>query len=94
MAPRRPGWLIEPKGRRSCPVDRYLEEGPRTTDWLAKGVVKHHRAIGTTLNLLIHSGFVIARVEEWRPTDAQIAARPELAEERERPMFLLVAAGL
>ncbi|MBV9747245.1 MAG: hypothetical protein JO157_00370 [Acetobacteraceae bacterium] len=70
----------------------YLVEGPRTTDWLAEGVVKHHRTIGTTLNLLIEAGFTISHVEEFGPTDEQIAARPELAEERERPMFLLVAA--
>lgn len=54
--------------------------------------VNHHRTLGTTLNLLIRSGFTIAHVEEFGPSDAQIAANPDLAEERERPMFLLVAA--
>lgn len=54
--------------------------------------VKHHRTLGTTLNFLIRSGFTIAHVEEFGPSDAQIAANPDLAEERERPMFLLVAA--
>jgi hypothetical protein len=67
-------------------------EGPRTTNWLAEGVVKQHRTIGTTLTYLIRCGFIITHVEEWAPTDEQIAARPELFEERERPMFLLVAA--
>jgi SAM-dependent methyltransferase len=92
-APTRPGWSVDAGGRKTWPVDRYLVEGPRTTDWLAKGVLKHHRTIGTTLNLLIRSGFAISHVEEFCPTDEQIAAKPELAEERERPMFLLVAAG-
>ena len=73
-------------------VDSYRVEGPRTTDWLTKGVIKQHRMIGTTLNLLIRAGFAISHVEEWGPTDDQIAARPGLAEDRERPMFLLVAA--
>ena len=91
-APTHPGWSIDAQGRRTWPVDRYLVEGPRTTDWLATGIVKHHRTIGTTLNHLIRSGFVITHVEEFCPTEEQIAARPELAEERERPMFLLVAA--
>ena len=68
----------------------YLIEGPRTTDWLAKGVVKHHRTLGTTLNLLIRSGFQVEHVEEFCPSDEQIAMRPELAEELDRPMFLLV----
>lgn len=92
MAPTSPGWSVDAEGRKTWPVDRYLVEGPRTTDWLAKGVVKHHRTIGTTLNLLLRSGFAIAHVEEWRPSDDQIAAKPALAEELERPMFLLVEA--
>lgn len=92
MASIHPGWLVDPEGRRTWPVDSYRMEGPRTTDWLAKGVVKRHRTIGTTLNLLIQSGFAISHVEEWGPTDEQVAAQPELAEERERPMFLLLAA--
>jgi SAM-dependent methyltransferase len=92
MAPMHPRWLVAPDGTRSWPVDHYLVEGRRTTDWLANGVIKQHRTIGTTLNLLIRSGFTIGHVEEWSPTDAQIAARPVLAQERERPMFLLIAA--
>ncbi|TIT65760.1 MAG: class I SAM-dependent methyltransferase [Mesorhizobium sp.] len=92
MAPTNPGWSIDGEGKKTWPVDRYLMEGPRTTDWLAKGVVKHHRTIGTTLNTLIGTGFTIEHVEEFRPTDAQIAATPGLAEELERPMFLLVSA--
>jgi SAM-dependent methyltransferase len=91
-APRRQGWIVDAEGRRTWPVDGYQDEGPRVTDWLAQGVVKQHRTIGTTLNGLIAAGFAIRHVEEWGPTDAQVAARPELAEERERPMFLLVAA--
>jgi SAM-dependent methyltransferase len=92
MAPLHPRWLVGAGGSRSWPVDHYLVEGQRTTDWLAPGVIKQHRTIGTTLNLLISTGFTIRHVEEWSPTDQQIAEKPALAEERERPMFLLVAA--
>jgi SAM-dependent methyltransferase len=92
MAPTRPEWSMDTQGRKTWPVDRYSVEGPRTTDWMAPGVVKYHRTIGTTLNLLIGCGFTITHVEEWSPTETQIASRPEWAEERERPMFLLVAA--
>jgi SAM-dependent methyltransferase len=92
MAPTKPGWSVDGDGRKTWPIDRYLVEGPRTTDWIAKNVLKHHRTIGTTLNLLIRSGFTIRHVEEFCPTPEQIAARPELEEERDRPMFLLVAA--
>ncbi|WP_428533303.1 class I SAM-dependent methyltransferase [Rhodopila sp.] len=91
-APRNPRWQVESDGRRTWPLDSYLKEGRRTTDWLAKGVVKQHRTIGTTLNMLIHTGFTITHVEEWGPTAQQVAAKPRLAEERERPMFMLIAA--
>ncbi|TJV05207.1 MAG: class I SAM-dependent methyltransferase [Mesorhizobium sp.] len=92
MAPTKPGWLVDAEGRKTWPVDQYLVEGPRKTDWLAKGVVKYHRTMGSTLNSLIQSGFTIEHVEDFCPTAEQIAARPELAEELERPMFLLVSA--
>jgi hypothetical protein len=35
---------------------------------------------------------MIRHVEEFCPTIDQIAAKPELADERERPMFVLIAA--
>jgi SAM-dependent methyltransferase len=92
MAPSRPGWVLDAEGRRSWPVDGYAMEGPRVTDWFVPGVVKHHRMMGTTINGLIAAGFTIRHVEEFVPTPAQIAARPELAEECARPMFLLVSA--
>lgn len=91
-APTHPGWSTDVDGRKTWPVDGYLAEGPRSTDWLAKGVIKQHRTIGTYLNLLLRQSFSLTHVEEWGPTDAQIAARPALADERQRPPFLLVAA--
>jgi SAM-dependent methyltransferase len=91
-APTRPAWSVGADGRKTWPVDAYLVEGPRTTDWLKEGVVKQHRTLGTYLSLLIRNGFTIADAVEWGPSDAQIAVRPSLADERERPPFLLVAA--
>ena len=93
MAPSNPGWMVDADGKKTWPLDRYFIEGQRTTDWLSKGVVKYHRTIGTTLNALIGAGFTLAHVEEFCPTAEQIAARPELVEELERPMFLLVSAN-
>lgn len=92
MASMRPQWTKDADGRRIWPVDSYQFEGPRTTDWLAKGVVKQHRTIGTLLNAVMKAGFTLTHVEDWGPSDEQVAAWPELAEERERPMFLLVSA--
>jgi hypothetical protein len=90
-APTNPGWS-DADGRRTWPVDGYSLEGPRRTDWLAKGVIKHHRTIATTLNTLLNAGFALRHVAEWTPTDTQIADRPALADERHRPPFLLVSA--
>ena len=91
-APRNPGWTGDPAGGKSWPVDSYLDEGPRSTDWLTKGVIKHHRTLATYVNMVIGLGFTLCRVEEWAPSEEQIAAHPEWANERQRPPFLLIAA--
>ncbi|MGF6125905.1 SAM-dependent methyltransferase [Pseudomonas frederiksbergensis] len=91
MAPRNPGWLIDGEGHKRWPLDSYQLEGERVTNWLAEGVIKQHRTMGTLLNTLIAAGFTIRHVNEWGPNDAQVAAQPALAEERERPMMMLVA---
>lgn len=79
-------------GRRTWPLDRYLDEGPRTTNWFAPGVIKQHRTIATYVTTLLAAGFTLAALEEWGPTAAQIAENPGWASERDRPPFLLVAA--
>jgi SAM-dependent methyltransferase len=91
-APAKPGWSRDADGRTMWPVDSYLDEGPRSTDWLAKGVIKQHRTVATYVNMLIRFGFAITHLEEWGPTEEQIRSRPNLADERRRPPFLLVAA--
>ena len=92
-APVEPGWLVSASGRKSWALDAYLEEGPRSTDWLAKGVIKQHRTLATYVNLLLGLGFALIRLEEWGPTPQQITAQPVWADERRRPPFLLVSAG-
>ena len=92
MAPSQPDWA-EVGGRQVWPLDDYLVEGRRTTNWLAEGVVKHHRTLGTTLNVLVAAGFVIRHVEEWRPSEQQLAEHPEWRAELNRPMFLLIACA-
>lgn len=91
-APSRPGWTKDRDGNRIWPLDRYLDEGARSTDWLAKGVIKQHRGIGTYLDILLKCGFTLSRLVEWGPTAAQIAEHPEWAAELDRPPFLLVSA--
>jgi SAM-dependent methyltransferase len=91
-APAEHKWTLDPAGRKIWPVNNYLDEGPRTTDWLVPGVIRHHRTIATTVNLLLRAGFAIAHLDEWGPSEAQIAAHPDWADERHRPPFLIVAA--
>jgi SAM-dependent methyltransferase len=90
-APTQVDW-IEHDGRRTWPLDRYADEGERIREWLAPGVRKQHRTVGTLLNNLIDAGFTIRRVLESLPTAEQVDADPGLAEERDRPIFLMVAA--
>ncbi|MGV1755722.1 class I SAM-dependent methyltransferase [Rhizobium sp. A22-96] len=91
MAPRQPEWLTDADGGKIWPLSAYQIEGKRLTNWLAEGVVKQHRTMSTTLNLLIKSGFAIAHVEEWSPSDQDLALHPDWVIERERPMFLLIS---
>jgi SAM-dependent methyltransferase len=91
-APTNPGWSADEAGRTNWPVNHYLSEGPRFTDWLTDGVRKHHRTIATYVSMLLRLGFVLRHLDEWGPGAQQIAAHPEWAVERERPMFLLIAA--
>lgn len=90
-APTDPRWL-DHEGRRVWALDRYGDEGERVTDWMAPGVRKYHRTLGTTLTTLAAAGFTLDRLVEWCPTAAQLAADPGLAGEVDRPTFLLLAA--
>jgi SAM-dependent methyltransferase len=81
------------EGRAYWPLNRYLDEGARVTDWLAPGVIKQHRTISSYVNGLIGTGFCLTLLQEWGPSAKQIEAHPEWAVERDRPMFLLVSAA-
>jgi SAM-dependent methyltransferase len=91
-APSRPDFVTDEDGHVSWPLDQYLIEGPRTTDWLAPGVQKFHRTIATYLSSLRRAGFTLEELCEWGPTADQIAEVPEWAVEIERPQFLLMEA--
>lgn len=85
-------WMLDEDGSKTWPVNSYAKEGERRTDWFAKGVVKYHRTLATTINTLIETGFELRKLVEFAPTHAQIKQMPALAEERERPMMLLMKA--
>lgn len=92
-APARQEWLVDADGRPTWPVNGYHDEGRRVSNWLAEGVVKRHRTIGSYLDLLLGAGFRLDRLVEWAPSPEQVANEPGWARERERPFFLLIAAS-
>jgi SAM-dependent methyltransferase len=92
-APAHPGWCKDAQGETAWPVNRYFEEGARSTDWLVKGVIKQHRTLAAYFEMLLHSGFTISHVREWGPSKEQIATHPDWTDERHRPLFLLIACN-
>jgi len=92
MASKSPGWVVRKDGARTWPVDHYAVEGERRTDWFAKGVIKYHRRLATTVNTLLNAGFSIRHLNEWSRTSAQLEEQPALVDEMDRPMMLIIAA--
>ncbi len=91
-APSRPAFADTEHGS-IWPLDRYLDEGERTTEWFVDGVVKQHRTIGTYVQMILDAGLTLTHLEEWGPSDAQFEAHPEWSGERDRPPFLILAAS-
>lgn len=86
-------WHTDGQGRRlHWPVDDYRQEGVRHAQWIADDVVKYHRSIETYVNTLIDAGFALRRLYEPVPSAEAIAEWPEIADERRRPMFLMMSA--
>ncbi|NYA46338.1 class I SAM-dependent methyltransferase [Serratia fonticola] len=90
-APKHQGWLVDEAGQKSWPINGYQQEGQRISNWLAEGVIKQHRMLGTYINLLVQQGFTIRYLNEWGPSAQQIADTPALDEEKERPMIFILA---
>jgi len=91
-SPRNPKFTEDAEGHRVWLLESYLSEGTRITNWFADGVVKVHRTIATYINILLEAGFTLSDIDEWGPSLEQIEENPGWAENRERPMFLLMKA--
>src|SRR5919198_1989929 len=63
-APSNPGWQTDPTGAKVWPINNYLLEGTRVTDWITPGVVKQHRTVSSYVNSLLDQGFRLIRLEE------------------------------
>ena len=87
------GWVVDETGRRTgWSLDRYAEEGAREETWFVAGVRKFHRTLATLLNGLVDAGLVVERVVEPVPSERWLREHPDWADERRRPIFLLVRA--
>jgi SAM-dependent methyltransferase len=76
------------------PLDSYAEEGTRVRNWLSDGVVKQHRKIEGYVMELLEAGFVLDALREWTPSTEYVEANPQWNKERNRPLFLLLAAHI
>lgn len=87
------GWARDAAGRcLGWGVDRYGDEGAREETWFVPGVRKVHRTLSTLLNGILDAGLVLERVLEPAPGEVWLREHPDRADERRRPVFLLVRA--
>jgi SAM-dependent methyltransferase len=87
------GWVTDAAGRRTgWALDHYAEEGLREEHWFVEGVRKYHRSLASLVNGVLDAGLRLERLVEPAPSQARLADRPHEADERRRPMFLLVRA--
>lgn len=91
-SPQDPKFSETREGKKIWQLDGYLYEGERQTNWFAEGVIKQHRTISSYVTMLLEAGFQLTAINEWGPSDEQVRDKPEWAENRERPMFLIVKA--
>jgi SAM-dependent methyltransferase len=92
-SPRKPDFIEDSEGQTVWPLDGYLDEGERITNWLADGVVKQHRTLATYITILLNAGLTLSAIDEWGPSDEVIAANPGWWRSRIRPPFLLMKAS-
>jgi 2-polyprenyl-3-methyl-5-hydroxy-6-metoxy-1,4-benzoquinol methylase len=86
------GWIRDEAGAMRWSLDRYGDEGPRAETWFVSGVRKVHRTMASLVNGLLDAGLVIERLLEPIPDATWVARHPSMADERRRPMFLLIRA--
>ena len=88
------GWINDATGQRSgWAIDHYGDEGPRQEHWFVEGVRKEHRMLSTLVNGILDAGLRLERLVEPLPSPERLQARPQDADERRRPMFVLLRAS-
>ncbi|WP_302760167.1 class I SAM-dependent methyltransferase, partial [Christensenella hongkongensis] len=86
-------WYYDDRGNiLHWPVDRYFNEGRRSTIFLGETVQKYHKTLTTYVNGLIRTGFEITGLIEPEPSEEMLHTVPGMTDELRRPMMLLVSA--
>lgn len=85
------GWCKDDQGNKQhWKMDDYHDEGVRKQYWFIDGVLKYHRTMETIFNTLIQRQLEILYLREPVASVAEEAKRPDLADERRRPPFLII----
>ncbi len=89
-------WVRDDHGRKlALRIDRYFDAGHDDLRWEMPRLLRPFTTPRWQLPLqdwsgmVAAAGLVIARLHEPRPTEAQVAARPELDDARRLPYFLI-----
>jgi SAM-dependent methyltransferase len=72
-APSHPEWRTKADGSRVWPLNGYLLEGKRVTEWITPGIVKYHRPMSRYVNSLLAHGF---RRSAWKNGDRATTRLP------------------
>ncbi|GIM33494.1 SAM-dependent methyltransferase [Paraclostridium bifermentans subsp. muricolitidis] len=75
------------------PIDNYLCESIRHTNFLGEDVVKYHRTVETYVNTLIKNGFIINEISELLALNDMVDENSYLINELKRPIFLIISAS-
>lgn len=82
-------WCVDEHGtNRHLVLDHYTDEGSRRVVWSSgHEITNFHRMLSTTVNDFLGVGFVLRRLDEPIPSEAQLARYPENQDMRRVPIF-------
>ena len=90
-------WLRDDHGQKQgLWIDGYFDSGPYVAEWNMAWLTTHwatpqwHRTLSEWGTLVTEAGFVIARIDEPRPTREQAAGSPSMKPATRVPYFLFI----
>ncbi|EPE24714.1 S-adenosyl-L-methionine-dependent methyltransferase [Glarea lozoyensis ATCC 20868] len=82
-------WIEHLGKQQAWPVTEYLNEGPRTIEWLNHPVKFRHRTIQTYFEVLLGAGFQLLNFKEWSPKEEELKEFPFWSLSGGAPMFMV-----